>query len=88
MKLNGYGLAFIEFWQLRPEDTQSADELQEVSGKLLKGCAQHFRAGITRIKKISGVVPPGSAEAFKDRVTALLQETDLASSQSCADVVI
>jgi hypothetical protein len=84
----GHGLAFVEFWQLRPEDTRSVDELKVASEKLLKGCNQHFRAGVTRIKKISGVVPPGSGEAFENRVKALLDATDLASFLSRAEVVI
>lgn len=47
-------------------------ELEEASEKLLKGCGQHFQAGVTRISKIGGIVPHGSTDAFKNRIKALL----------------
>lgn len=84
----GFKLAFVEFWQLRVDDQRSEAELQDASEKLLKGCVQHFRSGITRIKKINGVVPPGSADAFESRVIALLDAKDLVSFQSRAETVI
>jgi hypothetical protein len=40
---------------------------------LLKGCRQHFRAGVTRVKKISGVIPPAQAQGFEERVLGLLE---------------
>jgi hypothetical protein len=84
----GFKLAFVEFWQLRPNDSRSVDELNSASQKLLKGCGQHFRAGVTRISKISGVIPQGSAESFKSRVAALLEAPDIETFLSCAEVVI
>jgi hypothetical protein len=63
-------------------------ELEEASEKLLKGCGQHFQAGVTRISKIGGVVPHGSTDAFKNRVKALLDASDVATFMSCAEVVI
>lgn len=84
----GFGLAFVQFWQLRPEDTRSNKELQEAAEKLLKGCAQHFRSGVTRIKKISSVILPGSADAFENRINALLEATDLTTFRSRAEVVV
>jgi hypothetical protein len=49
---------------------------------------QHFRAGVTRISKIGGVIPQGSAESFKSRVAALLEAPDIETFLSCAEVVI
>lgn len=63
-------------------------ELEEASEKLLKGCGQHFQAGVTRISKIGGVVPHGSTDAFKNRVKALLDASDVVTFMSCAEVVI
>lgn len=64
------------------------EELGTASEKLLKGCRQHFRSGVTRISKINGVVPQGSTEAFKGRVDALLEADDVEMFMSRAEVVI
>ncbi|TFK37264.1 hypothetical protein BDQ12DRAFT_608068, partial [Crucibulum laeve] len=61
----GFCLAFVEFWLSQPDHNRTEKELQKASEKLLRGCVQHFQAGVTHIKKISGVVPPGLADAFE-----------------------
>ena len=61
----GFSLAFVEFWLLHLDNTQSSEELHEVSLLLLKGCLQHFRSGVTQVKKISGAIPPALADAFE-----------------------
>ncbi|KAJ7719645.1 hypothetical protein B0H16DRAFT_1278560, partial [Mycena metata] len=53
-----------------------------------RGCTQHFRAGVTRVKKISAVIPPGQADAFEFRVLALLTAADSEEFQARADAVI
>ncbi|KAJ7091038.1 hypothetical protein C8R44DRAFT_585422, partial [Mycena epipterygia] len=55
---SGFILAFIDFWCHRAPGERSIEELQQTAPKLLKGCSQHFRNQITRVKKISGVVDP------------------------------
>ncbi|TFK35257.1 hypothetical protein BDQ12DRAFT_668748 [Crucibulum laeve] len=72
----GFCLAFVEFWLSQPDHNHTEKELQEASEKLLRGCVQHFQAGVTRIKKISGVVPPGLADAFEAQAIGLLTATD------------
>lgn len=72
----GFIMAYIEFWLLRTENNRSEGELRTAAEKLLKGCLQHFRAGVTRIKRISGVIPPASTEAFESRAMALLDASD------------
>ncbi|KAJ7761346.1 hypothetical protein B0H16DRAFT_1211916, partial [Mycena metata] len=53
---NGFILAFVDFWRQYAPDERTVNELLEAAPKLLKGCVQHFRAQITRLKKISGVI--------------------------------
>ena len=53
----GFILAFVEFWSLRPGNEHTTEQLNEAATSLLKGCLQHFRSGIARVKRISGVIP-------------------------------
>ncbi|KAJ7671085.1 hypothetical protein B0H17DRAFT_1209140 [Mycena rosella] len=61
---NGFILAFVDFWTLRAPTQRDVQELLETAPKLLKGCAQHFRNQITRVKKIRGVVDPSQRDVF------------------------
>ncbi|KAJ7658759.1 hypothetical protein DFH06DRAFT_442939 [Mycena polygramma] len=68
----GFILGFIDFWlQYAPND-RSVDELSDAAAKLLKGCRQHFRNQITRVKKISGVVDPSKTDIFENYARKLL----------------
>ena len=84
----GFSLAFVEFWLLHLDNTRSSEELHEASLLLLKGCLQHFRSGVTRVKKISGAVPPSLADAFEARALALLQGDDVKQFLSCTKVIL
>lgn len=53
----------------------------------MKGCQQHFRAGVTRIKRIGGVIPLGQASKFERMAHALLHLEDLESFQAHAAVL-
>jgi hypothetical protein len=68
----GFIKAFITFWIQRPGNTRTRQELQTAAERLLKGCREHYRAGVTRVSRISAAVPPDMAEAFKDRAMNLL----------------
>ncbi|KAJ7658185.1 hypothetical protein DFH06DRAFT_1407814 [Mycena polygramma] len=68
----GFILAFIDFWLEHAPGERSIDELMEAAEKSLKGCAQHFRNQITRVKKISGVVDPSKADIFENHARRLL----------------
>lgn len=70
---SGFILAFVEFWLLQPNNTRTEEELHETAERLLKGCQEHFRAGVTRISRMTGVIPPEKVEAFKKRALALLK---------------
>ncbi|KAI9069787.1 hypothetical protein FKP32DRAFT_1547654, partial [Trametes sanguinea] len=51
----GFTDAFVEFWR-REGTTRTADDLRSRAKALLKGCQQHFRAGVTRLKRLGGVI--------------------------------
>ncbi|KAF8173335.1 hypothetical protein K438DRAFT_1551160, partial [Mycena galopus ATCC 62051] len=55
---NGFILAYVDFWLQHAPGERDVPELLETAPKLLKGCRQHFRSQVARIKKISGVVDP------------------------------
>lgn len=73
---------------LRPDNSRSSDELDEAAKSLLKGCLQHFRSGVTRVKKISGAVPPSLADAFEARALALLKADDVEQFALRAKVIL
>ncbi|KAH7919295.1 hypothetical protein BV22DRAFT_1051142 [Leucogyrophana mollusca] len=73
---SGYIQAFVDFWT-KPDDLRSEGELHEAAAALLKGCQQHFRSQVTRVSKISGVVPPELKEHFQDRALSLLRVSDM-----------
>ncbi|KAG2133699.1 hypothetical protein DEU56DRAFT_888775 [Suillus clintonianus] len=72
----GFTQAFITFWTNR-EDSRSLAELEDAAGALLKGCQQHYRSQVTRVKKISGVIDPSKADNFQSRALALLSVSDM-----------
>jgi len=84
----GFILGFIEFWLTRPDNTRTMDELKEAAEKLIRGCSEHFRAGVTRISKISAVIPPKLAEAFKYRALSLLDASDSLEFLSQAAAIV
>jgi hypothetical protein len=69
---NGFILAFVDFWLEHAPGERGIDELLATAPTLLKGCAQHFRNQITRVKKISGVVDPSKADIFQNYAQKLL----------------
>ncbi|KAJ7719113.1 hypothetical protein B0H16DRAFT_1336930, partial [Mycena metata] len=69
---NGFILAFVDFWRRRVPDERTVNELLEAAPKLLKGCVQHFRSQIARVKKISGVVDPAQTDVFASAAKKLL----------------
>ncbi|KAJ7884708.1 hypothetical protein B0H13DRAFT_2537126 [Mycena leptocephala] len=69
---NGFILGFVDFWLKHAPGQRSIDELIDAAEKLLKGCAQHFRNQITRVKKISGVVDPSKTDIFANYARKLL----------------
>ncbi|KAJ7474341.1 hypothetical protein FB451DRAFT_1467183 [Mycena latifolia] len=72
----GFIQAFVTFWLRRKDDHRTEKELRKDGGALLKGCQQHSRAQVNRIKKISAVVHPGLREAFVNQAMSLIEATD------------
>jgi len=85
---NGFKAAFLMFWLSYKSNTRSEDELKDAAERLLKGCEEHYRAGVTRIARIGGVIPPDDAEDFKYRALSLLDLPDSETfKQACSDLV-
>ncbi|KAJ7753231.1 hypothetical protein B0H16DRAFT_1835398 [Mycena metata] len=72
----GFVEAFVVFWRRRRDDTRTDEELRKAAGALLKGCQHHYRAQVTRIKKISAVVHPGLQDVFVNQAMALIESED------------
>ncbi|TFK80602.1 hypothetical protein K466DRAFT_456005, partial [Polyporus arcularius HHB13444] len=51
----GFIAAFVQFRQSQGS-TRTADDLKAAAEGLLKGCKQHFRAGIARLTRMGGVI--------------------------------
>lgn len=69
---SGFISGFITFWMMCSDNTRTRQELQVAAEHLLKGCREHFRAGVTRVSRISGAVAYGMKEEFSKRALALL----------------
>ena len=49
------------------------EELSVAGESLLRGCEEHFQAGVTHVARINGAVPPDLKDAFMGRALGLLQ---------------
>jgi len=74
---SGFIQAFIIFWITYRENNRTEEVLQVAAEGLLKGCQEHYRAGVTRISTMAGVIPPENCNTFKARALGLL---DLSTS--------
>ena len=83
----GFTLAFIEFWTLRG-DHRPHEELSVAGESLLRGCEEHFRAGVTRVARINGAVPPDLKDAFTGRALGLLQASSSDEFQRRGQLII
>ncbi|KAJ6461966.1 hypothetical protein DFH09DRAFT_1114122 [Mycena vulgaris] len=84
----GFVEAFVIFWKRRKDDVRTEEELRKAAGGLLKGCQQHFRAQVNRIKNISAVVHPSLRDAFANDALALLDVDDYAEFLELVDHLI
>lgn len=69
---NGFIKGFITFWLRYNTNTRTEDDLHAAAQKLLRGCKEHFCAGVTRISHINAVVPPEKSDVFVQRAVALV----------------
>jgi hypothetical protein len=69
---NGFINGFTSFWLGREDDDRSESDLREAARRVLRGCKEHFRAGVTRLSRINGVIPPATREIFVSRALELV----------------
>ncbi|KAJ7436921.1 hypothetical protein FB451DRAFT_1061373, partial [Mycena latifolia] len=84
----GFVQAFVAFWKRRKDNVRTDVELTKAGGSLLKGCQEHYRSQVTRIKKISAVVHPGLQDAFVNQALALLEAQDFAEFTKQIELLI
>ncbi|PPR02123.1 hypothetical protein CVT24_011345 [Panaeolus cyanescens] len=84
----GFSSAFVSFWLSHPDDTRTAEQLELAAERLLKGCVEHFRAQVTRIGRIGGVIPVGQSDEFKRRALALLDAPSVDDFMAHASLLI
>jgi hypothetical protein len=76
-QVQGFKLAFVKFMQtLFPDSGASDGALMERAAQVLKGCKQHFDASVTRVAKISGVIPVSQKAQFEGRAQSLFGTLD------------
>ena len=69
---SGFIQAFIIFWITYHKNNCTKEDLQVAAEGLLKGCQEHYRAGVTRISTMARVIPPENSNTFKARALGLL----------------
>ncbi|KAH6880960.1 hypothetical protein BKA70DRAFT_1411486 [Coprinopsis sp. MPI-PUGE-AT-0042] len=74
----GFIDAFREFWLQRPDNIRSRVKLEEDGKALVKGCLQHFREGVYRIKRSGGIIPLEDKSRWETRALALVTTKDAA----------
>lgn len=67
----GFIQAFFRFW-MRRNNSRTEAELREKAAALLCGCKQHFRSSITRVKRITAIVPVDLRTYFENLVISLI----------------
>jgi hypothetical protein len=68
----GFIEAFVSFWNRRQENERTDSQLRQDAGRILKGCKEHFRSGVTRISRIGGVIPVEQRGSFIRQAIGLL----------------
>ena len=84
----GFIEAFVSFWNRRQEDERTDSQLRHDAGRILKGCKEHFRAGVTRISRIGGVIPVEERGSFIQQAIGLLSSPTDTDFRKQATVII
>ena len=63
----GFIEAFVSFWNRRQDNDRTDHQLRHDAGRILRGCKEHFRSGVTRISRIGGVIPVEESEALSNK---------------------
>ncbi|EIW82543.1 hypothetical protein CONPUDRAFT_72746 [Coniophora puteana RWD-64-598 SS2] len=85
---NGFIGAFIQFWQDQEEDIRTVNELETAARSLLKGCQQHFRASVQRVRKITSAVPYPLGQPFEERANFLLHAGTVEDFEAIAEGIL
>lgn len=84
----GFIEAFVSFWQDHPSNLRTMPQLRNDAKNLLKGCVEHFRAGVVRVSNISGAIHPADKHKFRSRTLGLLEAKDHEDFVARAEVVM
>lgn len=84
----GFVEAFVSFWKPRTDNVRSEEELRRIAPTLLRGCAEHFRASVTRIKRNGAIISPERQDEFQKLAMSLLQTEDIAHFRKRALLVL
>jgi hypothetical protein len=68
----GFIEAFISFWNRRDNNKRSDVQLRHDASRVLRGCKEHFRSGVTRISRIGGVIPVEQRDVFVEQTVRLV----------------
>jgi hypothetical protein len=68
----GFIEAFISFLSRRYDNKRTDAQLRVDAGRILRGCKEHFRSGVTRISRIGGVIPVEERDTFIKQTMGLL----------------
>ncbi|KZO96092.1 hypothetical protein CALVIDRAFT_481852, partial [Calocera viscosa TUFC12733] len=87
-QINGYIQAFTSFCLENALLEENMEAIKMKAESLIRGCAEHFRATITRLKKDSALIPSDKAATFIQMVEALFSAEDIIGFQSaCSQIV-
>jgi hypothetical protein len=86
---NGFCRAFRALQREILSSTDTDEELEARADRILKGCEEHFLANVTRISRISSIIPPESKGEFAEMATALLAPTMTSKQfvEECSEIV-
>ncbi|KAF9060861.1 hypothetical protein BDP27DRAFT_1429567 [Rhodocollybia butyracea] len=68
----GFKQSYVSFFLALPSDSRSKEELEEAADRLLKGCEYHYDKAVTRVSKMSNVVPLADRREFRKMCKSLL----------------
>ena len=84
----GFIEAFVSFWNRRQENERTDSQLRQDAGRILRGCKEHFRSGVTRISRIGGVIPVEQRESFVKQAIGLLSSpTDIDFRNQAREII-
>lgn len=84
----GFIEALVSFWCRRSDNERTEAQLRHDAGRILRGCKEHFRSGVTRISRIGGVIPVEQRGSFVQQAIGLLSSPTTADFHQQARQII